>query len=173
MGEQGNIGKISKGTREHEPIFRERGNKTVQISPKQFDIRNRERHLWDFIYGHLCTTVIGFVYFTQDITRTQTKSRLSAGSLGRRVPESQVGGNLLSPIAKMVGRSFADHVVLPVTAAIYRNGQEKPAMRWPFEMGIGGESGKMLFDFIFLVREGFGIADRCCQLNIYSEIQSV
>ena len=31
LGEQGNIGKISKGTREHEPIFREQENKTVQI----------------------------------------------------------------------------------------------------------------------------------------------
>ena len=31
LEEQGNIGKISKGTREHEPIFRERENKTVQI----------------------------------------------------------------------------------------------------------------------------------------------
>ena len=29
--EQGNIGKISKGTREHEPILREQGNKTLQI----------------------------------------------------------------------------------------------------------------------------------------------
>ena len=28
LGEQGNIGKISKGTGEHEPIFREQGNKT-------------------------------------------------------------------------------------------------------------------------------------------------
>lgn len=31
FGEQGNIGKILKGTREHKPIFREQGNKTVQI----------------------------------------------------------------------------------------------------------------------------------------------
>ena len=38
------------------------------------------------------------------------------------------GGNLLSQIAKLVDRSFADRVVLPVTAAIYRNGEEKPAM---------------------------------------------
>ena len=30
-GNKGNIGKISKGTREHEPIFREQGNKTLQI----------------------------------------------------------------------------------------------------------------------------------------------
>ena len=43
--------------------------------------------------------------------------------------KSQVGGNLLSQIAKMVDRSFADRVVLPVTAAIYRNGEEKPVLR--------------------------------------------
>ena len=63
--------------------------------------KNKEGYFWDFIYGHLCTTVIGFVYFTQEITRTQTKSRLSAGSLGTRLRGSQVGevgevcGNLL------------------------------------------------------------------------------
>ena len=34
----------NKGTREHEPIFRERGNKTVQLSGrKHFDMRNNER----------------------------------------------------------------------------------------------------------------------------------
>ena len=43
--------------------------------------------------------------------------------------KSQVGGNLLSQIAKMADRSFADRVVLPVTAAIYRNGEEKPVLR--------------------------------------------
>ena len=31
LGEQGNIEKISKGTRKHESIFREQGNKTLQI----------------------------------------------------------------------------------------------------------------------------------------------
>ena len=60
-------------------------------------------------------------------------------------------------IAKVAERSFADRVLLPVTAAIYRNGEEKPAMRWSLEMGIGGESDKNLFDLIFRVREGFGI----------------
>ena len=60
----------------------------------------------------------------------------------------------------MADRSFADRLVLPVAAAIYRNGEEKPAMRWSFEMGIGGESDKMLLDFIFPFREGFGIPDR-------------
>ena len=63
----------------------------------------------------------------------------------------------------MVERTFADRVLLPVTAAIYRNGEEKPAIRWSFEMGIGGESDKKLLDFILRIREGFGIADRCSQ----------
>ena len=72
----------------------------------------------------------------------------------------------MSQIAKMADRLFADCVVLPVTAAIYRNGEEKPAVRWSFEMGIGSESDKALFGFIVRVREGFGIADRCSQLNI-------
>ena len=49
----------------------------------------------------------------------------------------------------MTDRSFADRFVLPVNAAIYRNCEEKAAMRWSFEMGIGGESDKILFDFIF------------------------
>jgi len=44
----------------------------------------------------------------------------------------------------MAERTFADRVLLPVTAAIYRNGEEKPAIRWSFEMGIGVESDKKL-----------------------------
>ena len=66
----------------------------------------------------------------------------------------------------MAKRAFADRILLPVTAAIYRNGVEKPAMRWSFEMGIGDESDKKLFDFISRIRKGFGIADRCSQLEI-------
>ena len=106
FGEQGNIGKISKGTREHEPIFREKGNKTVQIrGRKHFDIINKERrlflrfYLWSFMYNCPC-----FFYFTQEITGKQTKPRLSAGSLGTRLRGSQVGGNLLSQIAKVEDR---------------------------------------------------------------------
>ena len=68
----------------------------------------------------------------------------------------------------MGDRSFTDHVVLPVTGAIYRNGEEKPALCWSFEKGIRGESDKT-FDFMFRVREGFGIADRCSQLNMPTE----
>ena len=123
LGNKGTLAKISKGTREHEPIFREHGNKTVQIrGRKHFDIINRERrlflrfYLWSFMYNcHF------FFYFTQEITRKQTKSRLSAGSLGTRLRGSQVGGNLLSQIAKVEDRSFADRVVLPVTAAAYKS----------------------------------------------------
>ena len=48
----------------------------------------------------------------------------------------------------MTDRSFADRVVFPVNAAIYRNCEEKPA-------GLGSESEKMLFDFIFRVRKVF------------------
>ena len=75
-----------------------------------------------------------------------------------RGKEGHVGGNLtlLRRIGKMAERTFADRVLLPVTAAIYRNGEEKPAIRWSFEMGIGVESDKKLFDFMFRIREGFG-----------------
>lgn len=62
--------------------------------------------------------------------------------------------------------AFADRVMLPVTAAIYQNGEEKPAIRWVFEMGIGGESDKELFDFVIRLRGGFGVGDRCSQLKI-------
>jgi len=67
---------------------------------------------------------------------------------------------VLGQIGKMAERTFADRVLLPVTAAIYRNGQEKTSNTWSFEMGIGVESDKKLFDFIFRIGEGFGIADR-------------
>ena len=99
------------------------------------------------------------------MTRTQTKSRLLAGSLGTRLRGSQVGGNLLSHIATMTYRSFADRVVLPVTAAIYRNGKKTTTVLWSLEMGIGGESDKILFEFIFRIGEGFGIAVRCSLTN--------
>ena len=77
-------------------------------------------------------------------------------------------GNLtqIAKMAERTERAFPDCILLPVTAAIYHNGEEKPAMRWSFEMGIGGESDKELFDFVTRLREGFGISDRCSQLKI-------
>ena len=81
--------KGNKGTREHELIFREQGNITVQIRRrKHFDIRNK------------------YMLFTG----------------------------------------------WEVRSAINRNDEEKPAIRWSFEMGVGGRSEKMLFDLIFGVR---------------------
>ena len=59
-----------------------------------------------------------------------------------------------------------DRVLLPATVVIYRNGHEKAAMRWYFEAAIGRESDKNLLNLILRIREGFGIADRCSQLQI-------
>lgn len=43
---KGNIGKISKGTVEHEPTFREQETKLYKLEDeKHFDIRNKERYL--------------------------------------------------------------------------------------------------------------------------------
>ena len=69
-------------------------------------------------------------------------------------------------MAERTERAFPDRILFPVTVAIYHNGEEKPAMRWSFEMGIGGESDKELFDFVTRLREGSGISDRCSQLKI-------
>ena len=75
---------------------------------------------------------------------------------------------------QMVQRAFADRVLLPVTAAIHQNNEEKPAMRWSFEMGIRVESDKKLFDFIVRLREGFVIGDRCSSYwrSLYKSLQS-
>ena len=59
-----------------------------------------------------------------------------------------------------------DRGLLPVTALIYCNGQEKAATRWSFEAAISRESDKNLFNLISSIREGFGIADCCSQLQI-------
>ena len=91
---------------------------------------------------------------------------ISAGSLGKKKLRSAVGQRLVSgqphlesgvgpwnevcqreagnltQIAKMAERTeraFPDCILLPVTAAIYHNGEQKPAMHWPFEMGVGGK----------------------------------
>ena len=80
-----------------------------------------------------CSSVLEYAEI-RTVLQSKTKSTLSAGSL----------------------RTIVGLVVPPITVAIYRNGEEKPAMRWSFEMGIGpGKSKKMLFDFIFRVRTVF------------------
>ena len=64
-------------------------------------------------------------------------------------------GNLLSQIAKMADRSFANRVVLPVTDATlsYRNGEEKPAMRWSFEMAVGAKVTRCCLILFFELEE--------------------
>ena len=66
----------------------------------------------------------------------------------------------------MDGVEDQDGVLLLVIAAIYRNGVEKPAMRWTFEMALGARSDRNLRLFKQRLRGGFGIADRCSELNI-------
>ena len=44
----------------------------------------------------------------------------------------------------MDGVEDQDGVLLPVIAAIYHNGVEKPAMRWTFEMALGARSDRNL-----------------------------
>ena len=86
--------------------------------------------------------------------RSQELKQSQGSQLG--VWERGYEGHKLAKLAgicchRLPNRWFVDGVVLPVTAAINRNGEEKPAIHWSFEMGIGGESDRMLFDFIFRV----------------------
>ena len=60
-----------------------------------------------------CSSVLEYAEI-RTVLQSKTKSTLSAGSL----------------------RTIVGLVVLPITVAIYRNGEEKPAIRWSFEMGI-------------------------------------
>ena len=47
-----------------------------------------------------------------------------------------------------------------VTSAIYLNGEEKAAIPWSFEIGIGGEGDQKFCELISGIREVFGIADQ-------------
>ena len=71
----------------------------------------------------------------------------------------------------MADRSFANRVVLPVTDATYRNGEEKPAMRWSFEMGIGAKVTRCCLILFFELEK-----DLVLQISVasykHSEIQS-
>ena len=73
---------------------REQGNKRLVLGNrgtklyKLDDEKHFSVYFSDFIYGHLCTTVIGFVYFTQELKQSQgsqlgviTKFELNCGLL--------------------------------------------------------------------------------------------
>ena len=94
---------------------------------------------------------------------------LSAGSLAKRLQRSQVGGNLTMCWDRLARwRKERLPIVFCCLSLLQfiEMAKKKPAIRWSFEMGIGVESDKKLFDFIFRIGEGFGIADRYNQPKI-------
>jgi len=56
--------------------------------------------------------------------------------------------------------------VVPVTGAIYHNGQEKPTERWSFELGLNLSEDKILSTVLKHLEKGYGIKDKCATLNI-------
>ena len=56
--------------------------------------------------------------------------------------------------------------VVPVTGAIYHNGQEKPTERWSFELGLNVSEDKILSTVLKRLEKGYGIKDKCAALNI-------
>ena len=56
--------------------------------------------------------------------------------------------------------------VVPVTGAIYHNGQEKPTERWSFELGLSVSEDKFLSTVLKRLEKGYGIKDKCAALNI-------
>ena len=56
--------------------------------------------------------------------------------------------------------------VVPVTGAIYHNGQEKSTERWSFELGLNLSEDKILSTVLKRLEKGYGIKDKCAALNI-------
>ena len=51
--------------------------------------------------------------------------------------------------------------VVPVTGAIYHNGQEKTTERWSFERGLNLSEDKILSTVLKRLEKGYGIKDKC------------
>ena len=56
--------------------------------------------------------------------------------------------------------------IVPVTGAIYSNGQEEPSSRWSFEIGLNLTVDKFLSTVLKRLEKGYGIKDKCAALNI-------
>ena len=56
--------------------------------------------------------------------------------------------------------------IVPVTGAIYHNGQEKPTERWTFEVGLHLSEDKHFATVVRRLEKGYGIKDKCAALNI-------
>lgn len=57
-------------------------------------------------------------------------------------------------------------VIVPVTGAIYHNGNEKPTERWCFELGMRTVSNKDFTSVLSRLQKGFGIKEKCAMLKI-------
>ena len=57
-------------------------------------------------------------------------------------------------------------VIVPVTGAIYHNGNEKPTERWCFELGMRTVSDKDFTSVLSRLQKGFGIKEKCAMLKI-------
>ena len=55
---------------------------------------------------------------------------------------------------------------VPVTGAIYHNGQEKPTERWSFELGLKLSEDKILSTVLKGLEKGYGKKEKCAALNI-------
>ena len=56
--------------------------------------------------------------------------------------------------------------IVPVTGAIYHNGQEKPTERWSFELGLNLSEDKIFSTVLKRLEKGYGIKEKCTALNI-------
>lgn len=56
--------------------------------------------------------------------------------------------------------------IVPVTAAIYHNGQEKPTERWSLEFGLTLSEDKHLSTIIKRLEKGYGVKNKTSALGI-------
>ena len=57
-------------------------------------------------------------------------------------------------------------VIVPVTGAIYHDGNEKPTERWCFELGMRTVSDKDFTSVLSRLQRGFGIKEKCAMLKM-------
>ena len=56
--------------------------------------------------------------------------------------------------------------IVPVTGAIYSNGQEKPSSRWSFEIGLNLTEDKFLSTVLKRLEKGYGIKDKLSEKQV-------
>ena len=58
-------------------------------------------------------------------------------------------------------------VIVPVTGAVYHNGNEKPTGRWCLELGMRTVSDEDFMSVLSRLQTGFSIKEKCAMLNIF------